>query len=125
MRRTQVAYVDDTDFFSNGENYEAMIQAIIDMYVKMYEATGARIQEEKVQFYCWQYVMIAGRRVCKQIEATIKVHGKKISQISIKRSTRTLGVYVTPTLSWKTNFEKVRGKVVDAMGKLSNTELTY
>ena len=25
----------------------------------------------------------------------------------------------------ETNFEKIRGKVVDAVGKLSNTELTY
>ena len=29
VRRTQVVYVDDTDFFSNGENCKALIQAII------------------------------------------------------------------------------------------------
>ena len=67
--------------------------------------------------------MIEGR-VCEQIEAVITVHGKEIEQISMQRSTRTLGVYATPTLSWKTNFENIRGKVVDAIGKLSNTELT-
>ena len=56
------------------------------------------MQEEKVQFSYRQYVMIEGRRVCKQIEAEIKVHEKKIDQISIQRSTRTLGVHVIPYL---------------------------
>ena len=52
--------------------------------------------------------MIEGR-VCEQIEAVITVHGKEIEQISMQRSTRTLGVHATPTLSWKINFENIRG----------------
>ena len=47
------------------------------MCVKLHEATGAKIQEEKVQFYSWQCVMITGRRACKQHEVAIKVHNEK------------------------------------------------
>jgi len=40
---------------SNRENCEINIQQIIDIYTKLYEATGAKIQEEKVKFYAWRY----------------------------------------------------------------------
>ena len=52
VRRTVIAYVDDADFFSNGKHCIQKIQEIIELYVRLYEATGAKIQEEKVNFYC-------------------------------------------------------------------------
>ena len=42
--------------------------------------------------------MIEGNRIIEQIEAEISIHEKKIEQIKITDSTRTLGVYVTPSL---------------------------
>ena len=50
---------------------------------------------------------------------------KKISQIGTSESTRTLGVMVTPTLSWKSQFEKLRSKVVEGMEKFINASLTH
>ena len=64
-------------------------------------------------------------RVIEQITAEIKVHEMKITQIDISESTRTLGVHVIPSLQWKTQFEVLRKKVVEAMGKVMNTYLTY
>ena len=52
IRRIVITYIDDTDFFLNGKTCIDKIQAIIDLYVQLYEATGVKIQEEKVKFYC-------------------------------------------------------------------------
>ena len=41
--RTQIAYIDDADFFSNRKDCIKQIQIIIDMYVKLYEATGVKV----------------------------------------------------------------------------------
>ena len=47
-----------------------------------------------------------------------------MQQLDINKITRTLGIYATPTLKWKSHFEKLREKVVDTMGKLMSTSLT-
>ena len=83
----------------NGVNCIERIQEIINLYVRLYEAIGAKIQEEKAMFYCWRYRMINGERIIEQIEAVIIIHDTEIVQIDINESTRTLGIYVTPTLS--------------------------
>ena len=125
IRRTIIAYVDDTDFYTNGKDFIEKIKEIIDLYVRLYEATGAKIQKEKVKFYCWKYIMVNGDRRIEQIEVNIKIKNQEIEQINVYETTRTLGVYVTPALEWKTQFEVLRKKVVDAMGKVMNTHLTY
>ena len=43
IRRTVIAYVDDADFFSNGKFCIKKIQELIDLYVRLYKATGAKI----------------------------------------------------------------------------------
>ena len=79
IRQSVIAYLDYTDFFSNSQVCIAKIQEIIDMYVKLYEATSAKIQEEKVKFYCWQYRMINGERVIEQVQVIIWIHQKAIA----------------------------------------------
>jgi len=74
IRRTVIAYVDDADFFANGKDCVAKIKEIINLYVRLYKATGAKIQEEKVKFYCWRYKMIDGERIIEQIEVKIQIH---------------------------------------------------
>ena len=64
VRRTQIACVDDTDFYANGLDCAQLMQEIIDKHVKLCEATGAKIQEEKVKFYCWKHDMREGKRTC-------------------------------------------------------------
>lgn len=71
-----IAYVDDADFYSNGKNCIEKIIEIIELYVMLYEATGAKIQEEKVKFYCWRYKMKKGEQVIEQIESIIQIHNK-------------------------------------------------
>ena len=64
-------------------------------------------------------------RIIEQIEAEIRIHEMEIGQINITESTRTLGVHVTPSLQWKTQFKVLRNKVVEAIGKVMNTYVTY
>ena len=43
IHRIQIVFIDDKDIFSNGEDCEMNIQQIIDIYTKLYEATGVKI----------------------------------------------------------------------------------
>ena len=73
IRRTVAVHVDDVDFFSNGKWCVEKIQAIIDLHMRLCEAIGAKMQEEKVKFYCWCYEMEGGIRIIEQIQAEIKI----------------------------------------------------
>ena len=42
IKRTAIAFVDDTSFYTNREDYKKKIQTIIERYTKLYEATGAK-----------------------------------------------------------------------------------
>ena len=49
--RTAIAFVDDSDFFTNGKNSEMYIQKIADKYVRLYEGgTGGKIKQESVAY---------------------------------------------------------------------------
>ena len=48
---TVVAFVDDTDFATSGDNAEYKMQAIINLYNKYYIATGGYIEHSKTVFY--------------------------------------------------------------------------
>ena len=39
-----IVFVDDTNFYMNGPNYEEKMQLIMDLYTKLYKATGGEIQ---------------------------------------------------------------------------------
>ena len=52
VRRTQVVYVDDVDFYFNVEDSKEKTKEIVDLHVNLHETTRAKIQEEKAVFYC-------------------------------------------------------------------------
>jgi len=54
IQHVTIMFVDDTDFYANEPQYQAKIQEIMTTYASLYEATGERIQESKVMFYCWE-----------------------------------------------------------------------
>ena len=43
IQQIAIAFVDDTDFYTNGPNYELKMQMIMDIYTRLYEATGGKI----------------------------------------------------------------------------------
>ena len=60
IQRIAIAFVDDTDFYTNGLNYEIKMQLIMDIYTKLYEVTGGKIQQNKIMFYYWKWIYEKG-----------------------------------------------------------------
>ena len=50
--RCQVVHVNDTDFYANGSKCIEIMQEILEMHIRLYEVTRAKIQDKKVKFYC-------------------------------------------------------------------------
>ena len=115
--------MDDTDFYTNGRNYEMKMQLIMDLYTKLYEATDGKIQQTKIMFYCWQWFYENGDQKIMQLEAKIEVHGEQIQLIDVKQSTRTLGVHLTPALNWTGQFEVMRKKLNQSITKIMNMDI--
>ena len=53
--RCAIAFVDDTDFYTNDKEFKEKMQRVMDMYTKLYEETGGKIQEDKILYYCWKW----------------------------------------------------------------------
>jgi len=83
----------------------------MDLYTKLYEATGGKIQQSKIMFYCWQLIYEHGIQKIIQLEATILVHNEIIKSIDVNTSTRALGIHLIPALSWKGQFEVMHKKM--------------
>ena len=73
----------------------------MDQHTTFYEATGGKMQQEKIMFYCWKWCCCNGKKIIKQFEAELIVHGEKARSIQIKASTSTLGMHLIPALEWK------------------------
>ena len=89
----------------------------------MYEATGGKIQQAKIMFYCWRWIYENGNQKIVRLDANIKVHGERIKSIDVHASTRTLGVHLTPALSWKGQFEVMRKKINLSICKIINMDI--
>ena len=125
VRRTEIECVDDADFYSNSIICNKKMQEIMNTCVNLREATGAKIQEEKVKFYCWKCRVKNGERAIEQIETPIIIKNKETQQIKINQRIRALGTHATPALKQKSRFEKLKEKAGDTIGKLISTSLTY
>ena len=53
-QRVVTACVDDADFCTSGDNCETKMQKIVSCCVKMHEATGGKVQKDKVFVHCWK-----------------------------------------------------------------------
>ena len=45
-----VAFIDDTDFVSKGEDYTKKMQFMLDKYTRLYKVTGGYVQHDKTSF---------------------------------------------------------------------------
>ena len=65
LHRLAMAFVDDTDFYSSREHFREIMQVIIDLYTRLYEAMGRKIQQQKIMYYCWKWVYECGIKKIK------------------------------------------------------------
>lgn len=74
-------------------------------------------------FYCWKQKYCNGDQTIEPIDTEIRVHQENIKSINIIKLTRILGVYLTLSLSWKTQFEVMRRKISTSVAKIMNMNI--
>ena len=55
FNRLAIVFVDDIDFYTNDKDFNRKTQTLMDIYTHLYEATGGKIQESKIKYYCWKW----------------------------------------------------------------------
>ena len=96
-----VAFVDNTDFVTSGEECQNKMQSILDQYSAMYAATGGYIEDSKTYFYSWQWKWSKGSKVIKAKTGQLKINMNQIQQKSTNENTRSLCVHISLKLNWK------------------------
>ena len=93
-----VAFVDDTDFMTDGYNaLEKMIQ-IIEIYDRLHGTIGGLIELLKITFYAWVWKWKQGQKSAKKIEVKLAVRNNQLKQNKISESILTLRVQINPIL---------------------------
>ena len=114
-----LAYVDDMDFCKKGTDDGSKMQEIVDYYSSMHEVTGGKVQKEKFMIFSWKW------KSNKIVEVAINViiNGDVIKSINMKHIIKALGVYASPFLSWKDEFEHVKLKIKRSIKKLITADM--
>ena len=78
-QRVVIAYVDDADFCTSRDDCEIKMKKIASCYLKIYEATGGKVQKEKVYVYCWKWENYK----LQNVKVDIKIKEEVIKQIKV------------------------------------------
>ena len=54
IQRVAIVFVNNTSFYSGGENLKENINKILKEYEKLYEVIGGLVEHEKSHCYAWQ-----------------------------------------------------------------------
>ena len=69
-----MAFVDDTDLITEGLNAFQLIQQILDMYNRLYGATGGYVQEDKTTYFAWKWCWKKGEKIIKNLKETLVIN---------------------------------------------------
>jgi len=119
-----VSFVDNTDMMTDREKARKQMQKIINIYNKLYGATGGYIEDKKFTYYAWQWHRKQRQKVTKEITKQLWINKRLLKQMSIKESVKSLGIYINPKIEWIKQFEMVKEKLFRTMSKLCSTPLT-
>ena len=92
---TAVLFVDDADMITEGRDAERKMQRILEIYNKLYTATGGHIENKKCKYFTWHWRWKQGQKEIVDKTVEIVVNGEKVTSIKSKESERTLGVYMS------------------------------
>ena len=119
-----VAFVDDTDFMTNGENALDKISEIISTHDRLHGATGGLIELSKTKHYSWIWKWKQGQKRIANVETDLTMQNKQIKKENVKESVLTLGVHMNPMMSWDKQFEMMKEKLHRAISKLRGTPIS-
>ena len=74
------------------------IQNIIQIYTRLYEATGGLVEVKKSFYYVWQWSSSGVKEKIKTINMDIEINGVKLKQLGTKDTIRILGLFINPSL---------------------------
>lgn len=94
-----IAFADDTDFHTNDSLFESKMKTVMNMHTANYKATRGKTQQTKILHYCWRLVHQNGNKIIEELDADLVVYRERIKHANANKSTRTLGVHLTPSLS--------------------------
>jgi len=86
------------DFTTNGKDCKEKIQAIIEKYKSLYEVMGSFVQYEKTSYYCWNWQRKNGILWVNNKVIELKGNERLIAQRLVKEASRTLGMYIIPSM---------------------------
>ena len=93
VQRNAIASVDNSDFCSGEVEWELKMQEIINYYLNMHEATGGKVQKDKLIVCGWKW---KNDRIAKA-PINAKKNEEKVRMINVKDSVKTLGVHISPS----------------------------
>ena len=88
-QKASVAFVDDNDMVTDGENVEENMKIITTEYNNLHATTGGYIEEEKSKFYAYQWKIRSGRKIIKNMLKKVNINGKNLQQFECKKSEKT------------------------------------
>jgi hypothetical protein len=123
IQKVAVAFVDDNDMMSDGEEVGEKMKIITTEYNDLYTASGGYVEEAKSKYYAYQWVIKAGKKVIVNIEEKVEINSKELKRVDCKMNIKTLGMMIGPVLNWKSQFTEMVKKMKEAIGKLNKTEM--
>ena len=114
-----IAFVDDSDFFTSGIDSERKMNEIMKMHVDLHEATGGKIQFEKVVMFSFKWT----NGVIMNNDEVAKIGDHIIKRLETNESIKTLGVHINPKLTWENDFFYAKRKLEISVQKLMGTTM--
>ena len=62
MQKVAVAFVDDNDMISDGDEAQGKMNFIVTEYNDLHMATGGYMEEEKSKYYAYQWIIKSGKK---------------------------------------------------------------
>ena len=79
VQRVVIAFVDDSDFCTKGNECEKKMQEIVEYYTSMCEATGGKVQQEKVMMFNWTWK----KNTIVEVVINVTINGEKVQCINV------------------------------------------
>ena len=74
------------------------MKQIMEMYKRLCDDTGGKLQMEKIHCNCWRWACENGRKRIENVQIDLNECNDETKQLDINESMKTLGVKICPSL---------------------------
>jgi len=123
MLMSAIAFVDDVDLVADGKEVEKKMIEMLQTYDDLHTATGGLIEQSKSKYFAWKWKWKQGNKIIEDIKVNISINNVKVNEVSCKKSEKTLGVHLSPSMKWEGQFKAMVSKMKEATYKLGKVEI--